>query len=55
MSAAVVITAAWHAMQGTVGEMALALERKQPVSKATVLRWVTRLRAAADKLEELIK
>ena len=50
-----VITAALHAMQGTVGELCLALERKQPVNKAVVLRWVKRLRAAADILEELVK
>lgn len=54
MSAGQVIAAAWHAMGGTVGEMALALERKQAVPKATVLLWVKKLRKAADKLEELL-
>jgi hypothetical protein len=42
-------------MGGTVGEMAMALERKQPVSKVTVLKWVKRLRNAADVLEALVK
>jgi hypothetical protein len=55
MSAGQVIAAALHAMGGTVGAMCLALERRQPVSKPTVLGWVKRLRAAADKLEELLK
>ena len=55
MSAGQIIQAAWHAMAGTTGEMSLALERKKPVPKATVLRWITRLRKAADTLEELLK
>lgn len=50
-----VIAAAYHAMGGTVGEICLALERKQPVSKPTILRWIKRLRAAADQLETLVK
>lgn len=49
MSAGHVIAAALHAMGG----MCLALER--PVPKPTVMLWVKKLRAAADKLEELIK
>jgi hypothetical protein len=55
MSAGKVMGAAWHAMAGTIGEMALALERKQPVPKAQVIRWIMRLRKAADILEELTK
>lgn len=55
MSAGQVIAAALHAMGGTVGDMCLALERKKAVPKPTVLLWVKRLRAAADKLEELLK
>lgn len=55
MSAGQVIAAAWHAMGGTVGEMALALERKQPVPKPVILGWVKRLRNAADLLEGLLK
>lgn len=55
MSAGRVIADAWHAMGGTVGEMALALERKQPVPKPVILRWVKRLRNAADVLEALVK
>jgi hypothetical protein len=55
MSAGQAIGAAWHAMAGTIGEMALALERKQPVPKAQAVRWIMRLRKAADILEELTK
>ncbi len=55
MSAGQVLAAAWHAMGGTVGEIALALERKQPVPKPVILRWVKRLRDAADVLEALLK
>lgn len=45
---------AWHAMRGTIGEIALAMERKKAVPKAQVLLWVKRLRAAADELEKLL-
>lgn len=55
MSAGQVIAAAWHAMGGTVGEMALTLERKQPVPQAQILKWIKRLRNAADVLEGLMK
>ena len=55
MTASTVLTAAWHAMGGTVGDIALALERKQPVPKAKILLWITRLRKAADTLEVLLK
>lgn len=54
MSAGQVIAAALHAMGGTVGAMCLAFERKRPVPKPTVLLWIKKLRAAADKLEELL-
>jgi hypothetical protein len=55
MSAGQVLAAAWHAMAGVNGEISLAIEKKQPVSKAAVLRWVKRLRNAADVLEALLK
>jgi len=55
MSAGQTITAALHAMRGTVGELCMALERKQPVSQAAVMIWVKRLRKAADTLEALVK
>lgn len=55
MSAGQVLAAAWHAMAGVNGEIALAIEKKQPVSKAVILRWVKRLRDAADVLEALLK
>jgi hypothetical protein len=42
-------------MAGVNGEIALAIEKKQPVPKAAVLRWVKRLRDAADVLEALLK
>jgi hypothetical protein len=55
MSAGQVLAAAWHAMAGVNGDIALAIERKQPVPKAQILRWVKRLRSAADVLEGLLK
>lgn len=55
MSAGQVLAAAWHAMAGVNGEIALAIEKKQPVPKARILKWVKRLRDAADVLEGLLK
>ena len=54
MPAGLIISAAWHKMSGVSGEMSLTLERKKPVGKPQILRWITKLRAAADKLEELL-
>lgn len=53
MSAGAVIAEALKAMAGTVGSMALALELRRSVPRSVILTWVARLRAAADKLEEL--
>ena len=54
MSAGQVVSQAWHKVAGTIGEMSLSLERKQNVPKGQIVRWVTRLRAAADELEKLL-
>lgn len=40
---------------GVHGAMALAAERRRPVSKETMQQWVRRLRAAADELERALK
>lgn len=55
VSAGQVLAAAWHAMAGVNGEISLAIERKQPVPKAAIMRWVKKLRTAADVLEALVK
>ncbi len=55
MSGGTVVKVAMHTMGGTVGEMAMALERQKPLNPADVLKWVKRLRAAADVLEALVK
>lgn len=54
VSAGAVLQAAWNDLKGTMGEMALALTVRRPVSAVQVRAWVTRLRSAADKLEELL-
>lgn len=55
MSAGQILAQAWHVMAGVNGEIALAIERKQPIPKTKVMLWVKRLRAAADVLEALVK
>jgi hypothetical protein len=54
MSAGQVITEAWRHLSGVPGDMAIALELRKPVPKPVILRWVNKLRRAADKLEELL-
>lgn len=55
MSAGQVLAAAWHAIAGVNGDITLAIGRKQAVPKAQILRWVKKLRNAADVLEALVK
>lgn len=40
---------------GVHGSMAIAVERRRPVSRETLQEWVRRLRAAADELERALK
>lgn len=40
---------------GVHGAMAIAMERRRPVSRTTLLAWAQRLRAAADELERAAK
>lgn len=40
---------------GVHGAMAVAMERRRPVSRETLQDWVRRLRAAADELEGATK
>jgi hypothetical protein len=55
MSAGRVIDQAAKAAAGTMGEMALALERKKPVPRDQIANWAARLRAAASILDKLTK
>jgi len=40
---------------GVHGAMAMAMERRRPVSRETLLGWARRLRAAAEELERALK
>jgi len=55
MNAGQTLAAAWLAMAGTSGELNLAIMRKKPIQHSTILRWINRLRKAADILEGLTK
>jgi hypothetical protein len=55
MAAGPILEAAWHRASGVMGELSLVITTRRPVNKPTILRWITRLRAAADELEKLLQ
>ena len=55
MRAGQVVKMAYASMAGVVGEISMALEREKPIPHDHLESWITRLRAAADQLETMIK
>ena len=55
MSAGRVITTAYKAFAGTAGAICLALERKKPIPRETLIQWATSLRTAADQIDTFVK
>ena len=50
-----VLRRAVEAMAGVHSGIALAMERRRSVPRYTVVRWIEKLRAAADELERGLK
>lgn len=55
ITASQAIRLALERFSGVHGAMAIAIERRRPVSRETLQGWIRRLRAAADELERAAK